>query len=445
MMRFMTTSFPTNSQMNLQENIDRIKEVMGVPKRVYDYDPERNTASDRLPLDLLKLIDAGVVFITPAIDGDPESPTYKQWLDEPGSHIITLYNVEHSSEDGWINKAITKRADPTPLHTKDFTQDLYDGKYNQILWGLEKLGIDPNTMLFEPSNINEASMNPYLLRRIPEFIRAVEDVADAIYVRSDRDFSESDFRNFLDRAIFGSIRDVIEHYDLTHEELGKLEIILSRIIYGDKDLLQRIKQIYISKLDLNSINEGETPISFKRRLPELIDSVLQSASYYNPNKYGASFDVFMERAIYAGIVTELPEDYYDSDLTKLQRLEDTMKEIILNDEKLLKKMKSIYAKRSKLKSQEGINESSTDPYLKRRFPELVQAVFEAAKWYVPSFMPDFETYVDRAIYSGIISVLSDTYADSNVDKMYELEDILRDTIYGNEDLLKKMKGLYNQV
>jgi len=141
--------------MNLQENIDRIKEVMGVPKRVYDYDPERNTASDRLPLDLLKLIDAGVVFITPAIDGDPESPTYKQWLDEPGSHIITLYNVEHSSEDGWINKAITKRADPTPLHTKDFTQDLYDGKYNQILWGLEKLGIDPNTMLFEPSNINE--------------------------------------------------------------------------------------------------------------------------------------------------------------------------------------------------------------------------------------------------------------------------------------------------
>jgi predicted RNA-binding protein len=431
--------------MNLQEDIDRIKEVMGVPKRVYDYEEGRNTVPDRLPFDVLKLINAGVLFITPAMDGDPESPTYKEWLDEPGSHIITLYNVENSSEDGWIKKAITKQADPTPFHRKDFTQDLYDGKYNQILWGLEKLGIDPNTMLFEPSNIHEASMNPYLLRRIPEFIRAIEDVADAIYVRSDRDFSESDFRNFLDRAIFGSIRDVIEYYDLTHEELGKLEIILSRIIYGDKDLLQRIKQIYISKLDLESINEGETPISFKRRLPELIDSVLQSASYYNPNKYGASFDVFMERAIYAGIVTELPEDSYDSDLTKLERLENTMKEIILNDEKLLKKMKSIYAKRSKLKSQEGINESSTDPYLKRRFPELVQAVFEAAKWYVPSFMPDFETYVDRAIYSGIISVLSDTYADSNVDKMYELEDILRDTIYGNEDLLKKMKDLYNQV
>ena len=110
-----------------------------------------------------------------------------------------------------------------------------------------------------------------------------------------------------------------------------------------------------------------------------------------------------------------------------------------------KKPRPMRSRRSGIKSQERINESSTDPYLKRRFPELVQAVFEAAKWYVPSFMPDFETYVDRAIYSGIISILSDTYADSNVDKMYELENILRDTIYGNEDLLKKMKDLYNQV
>jgi hypothetical protein len=441
MMRFMTTSFPTNSQMNLQENIDRIKEVMGVPKRVYDYDPERNTASDRLPLDLLKLIDAGVVFITPAIDGDPESPTYKQWLDEPGSHIITLYNVEHSSEDGWINKAITKRADPTPLHTKDFTQDLYDGKYNQILWGLEKLGIDPNTMLFEPSNINEASMNPYLLRRIPEFIRAVEDVADAIYVRSDRDFSESDFRNFLDRAIFGSIRDVIEHYDLTHEELGKLEIILSRIIYGDKDFLQRIKQIYISKLDLKSLNEEEVPISIKRRFPELINSVLEAASYYNPNMYLTSFDVFMDRSIYSGIVTQIPDEDFDRDL--VDYLEDMMKSIILDDPVLLKKMKSIYEKRSRLK-KEGINESLFDPYLKRRFPELLEAVLEAGKWYMPSMMPDFNTFLDRAIYSGVISLIPDEYADSNAKQMYELEDIIRDTIYRNEDLLNKMKDLYNR-
>jgi hypothetical protein len=71
-----------------------------------------------------------------------------------------------------------------------------------------------------------------------------------MFIRSDTEYSEAYFKNFLDRAIFYSIRYVIENYDLTHEELGKLEIILLRIIYDDKDLLQRLKQIYISKLEL---------------------------------------------------------------------------------------------------------------------------------------------------------------------------------------------------
>jgi hypothetical protein len=321
MMRFMTTSFPTNSQMNLHEDINRIKEVMGLPNRV----------------------------------------------------------------------------------------------------------------------INEASMNPYLLRRIPEFVRAIEVVAEAMFIRNDTEYSEAYFKNFLDRAIFYSIRYVIENYDLTHEELGKLEIILLRIIYDDNDLLQRLKQIYISKLDLKSINEGETPISIKRRLPELIDSILESASYYNPNKHTMTFDTFLEQSIYSGIVTELPEDYFDSDATKLEYLEDMMKKIILSDPALLKNMKSIYGKRSGLK-KDGINESTA--YLRRRLPEVIEGVLQAAEWYNPRMMPDFNVFLDRAIYSGIVSVIPDSYADSNVKEMHDLEEVLRDTIYGDKKLLKKMKSIY---
>jgi hypothetical protein len=291
----------------------------------------------------------------------------------------------------------------------------------------------------EVMGINEGFLNTFLRRRIPVFLDAVVDVADQIYVRADREYSDDDFRNFLDRSIFASIRDVVETYDLTHEELRELEIILLRTINRDKELFQTLKQIYISKLDLEIMNEGDSPISIRRRLPELINSVLQSASYYTPNKYGASFDAFLERAVYAGIVTELPDNYYDSDLEKLEYLEDMMKKLILSNETLLKKMKSIYEKRSKLKI-EGINENTT--YLKRRFPELIPAVIQAAEWYVPSFMPDFETYVDRAIYSGIVSVIPDSYADSHVDEMYELEDMVRNYIYNNEEAHEKFKSLY---
>jgi hypothetical protein len=103
----------------------------------------------------------------------------------------------------------------------------------------------------EVMGINESSMNLFLLRRIDEFVSALIDVAEAIYVRGDRGYSDSDFRTFLDHTIFNSMRDVIGTYDLTVDELNKLEIILWRIINRDKDLFQTLQQIYISKLDLD--------------------------------------------------------------------------------------------------------------------------------------------------------------------------------------------------
>lgn len=137
--------------MNIQESIRRIlREEMELnpTERVYDYDPGRDTVPERLPFDIDKLVDSKVVFVTPAIDGDPESETYKEWLKEYGTHLISLYNVENSSEDGWIRKAITKKAS-TKDFKGNFVDKLYDGKYNQILWSLEKLGINPMDMLID--------------------------------------------------------------------------------------------------------------------------------------------------------------------------------------------------------------------------------------------------------------------------------------------------------
>jgi len=102
----------------------------------------------------------------------------------------------------------------------------------------------------EVMGINEGFLNPYLRRRLPEFLNAVVDTANEIFVRSDREFDENYFKNFLDRTIFYAIRNVIENYDLTHEELEEIEKILLKTITQDKELLQTLKQIFISKLDL---------------------------------------------------------------------------------------------------------------------------------------------------------------------------------------------------
>ena len=65
--------------MNLQQTIRRI---LREDSRVYDYDPDRNTVpfDERLTFDVDKLLRVGAVFITPAIDGDPKSETYKKWF-----------------------------------------------------------------------------------------------------------------------------------------------------------------------------------------------------------------------------------------------------------------------------------------------------------------------------------------------------------------------------
>lgn len=318
-MRFMITSLPTNSQMNLHEDINRIKEVMGLPNRV----------------------------------------------------------------------------------------------------------------------INEASMNPYLLRRIPEFVKAIEVVAEAMFIRSDTEYSEAYFKNFLDRAIFYSIRYVIENYDLTHEELGKLEIILLRIIYDDKDLLQRLKQIYISKLDLQSMNEGinESTAYLRRRLPEVIEGVLQAAEWYNPRMM-PDFNVFLDRAIYSGIVSVIPDSYADSNVKEMHDLEEVLRDTIYGDKKLLKKMKSIYYQNDR------IDESTVDKSIKRRIPELIQSVINIAEiLHVPRSYDSFLGFMEKAVFHAIRNVVEGKIDEETFDRV---QYFLIGAIERDQKLYQKLRDIFDR-
>ncbi len=119
---------------------------------VYNYKKGRNTIPERLPFDVNKLIDAGAIFITPSIDGKPTSKNYKKFLKSKHTHLITLYNLKHSSPDSWVHTAVTRFAPPTHWDDEDFANNLYDGKYNQILWSLDELGIPYESMLIDEVN-----------------------------------------------------------------------------------------------------------------------------------------------------------------------------------------------------------------------------------------------------------------------------------------------------
>ena len=112
----------------------------------YRHKEGRNTVPDRLDFDTQKLIDCGAIVICKGMNGDPNSPDYKKHLDDGSTNLITLYNIEHELKSNnplgsWILEAIKYPVTIAPIGWKNLSLETYDGKYNQILWSLKKLGI----------------------------------------------------------------------------------------------------------------------------------------------------------------------------------------------------------------------------------------------------------------------------------------------------------------
>ena len=121
--------------MNLQENIQRIREMMGMD-------------DSRLTFDMKKLLDDGVIFITQAHDlttGKMEPPekdpeTGEMYYDS--TNLITLWNItkpEKGTQDG-IPEAMKHLRPDMIDHWQQTQNELVDDKYNQIIKSIEMKG-----------------------------------------------------------------------------------------------------------------------------------------------------------------------------------------------------------------------------------------------------------------------------------------------------------------
>jgi len=202
---------------------NRFKENEGINESiVYDYKEGRNESPKRLPFDVNKLINAGAVFITPAIEGDSSSKNYKKFLKKPYTHLITFHNLRHSSPDSWIHTAVTRSASPKHWEGKEFTNNLYDGKYNQILWSLDELGIPYESMLID--DIKE-SQKKYIvtesqLRRIKEYFDPIHYLKK---IMSDAPKYIRDPNTLKYDVAFQKVVDVIFKYTMKHSPVDNLK------------------------------------------------------------------------------------------------------------------------------------------------------------------------------------------------------------------------------
>ena len=91
------------------------------------------------PFDIKKLADKGIVFITKPGDGkggvaDPN------W--EGDASVLTLYNMDKA--EPWMEVAVKNLIPQAiPYIQKDQDKLIYNGKYRQILWGIDKKGLNP--------------------------------------------------------------------------------------------------------------------------------------------------------------------------------------------------------------------------------------------------------------------------------------------------------------
>ena len=109
---------------------------------------------------IFKLVDKGIIFVTKPGDG-------KGGVEEPnwdgGASTITLKNL--SNPDPWMKIAIkSPMPESIPYIQKDQYKLFYNGKYNQILWGIEKKGFKPEDFylsLKETDNPQSGKAAPY--------------------------------------------------------------------------------------------------------------------------------------------------------------------------------------------------------------------------------------------------------------------------------------------
>jgi hypothetical protein len=101
------------------------------------------------PFDIKKLVNKGIIFITKPGNGQGgvEEPNW-----EGDASVITLYNMANA--EPWMEEAVkTPLPQAIPHIQNDQDNLLYDGKYNQILWGIKKKGLKPEDFYL---NVNES-------------------------------------------------------------------------------------------------------------------------------------------------------------------------------------------------------------------------------------------------------------------------------------------------
>jgi hypothetical protein len=113
------------------------------------------------PFDIQKLVDKKIIFVTKPGNG-------KGGIEEPNwegdASIITLLNIVKA--EPWMKQAVKyPMPQAIPYIQKDQDKLLYNGKYNQILWSIEKMDFNPEDFYLNKDINEDESLHKWFNRQ----------------------------------------------------------------------------------------------------------------------------------------------------------------------------------------------------------------------------------------------------------------------------------------
>jgi len=300
----------------------------------------------------------------------------------------------------------------------------------------------------EVMGINE-SYDLFFKRRESQFLEHLIHAFEWLDPKRFNTFTEFVY-SILDHAIL-TFFNASGNWKLEPEERKKALPLALQILRSNVDFFERIKDEYNQNFwatdeEFWGMNESRELDFFKRRKDQIYEFIVSEFGSTLPSFYD-SFEDYLSEIVSSTI----DQFYFKSDRSwapseeNVGQLREFITRLIYNDRPLFSEMKSFYYDNNpNVPEDEMMNEQNTSAFVKRRLPELIDGVLQAAKWYSPRMMPDFDSFISRAIYSGIISVIPDDYLDSNIEEIRALEETLWKTFITDKNLFNQIKAIYDK-
>ena len=258
--------------MNLREDIERIKEVMGINE-------SRDVFFKRRQDEFLDVLFTSFEWMDEFIE---EMDSFEDYL-----KLILRHSIDAFFEfnDILVTSDVINELLPLALKTLRGDERLFK-KVKEHYYSKK-----PDTTITE-------SIDRFLTRRELEFNKYIRNHFGNV---NPRKFDT--FENYLDYvlqyAIMIFFSNVTDHRDLKRKDMEELAPIALHHLNQDQDLYDKIKNEYFKEIRSEQrMNESKEIAFIKRRMDTLLDYIEASYDWISPRRFN-NFDEFLKRVVFS--------------------------------------------------------------------------------------------------------------------------------------------------